>query len=64
LSITCRIDWAEAHYDVALIDEHGVVLAHRRIDTGTAGFNEFLRVIAKHGVGLMTPRSRSRRTRI
>ena len=34
LSITCGIDWAEAHHDVALIDEHGVVVARSRIDTG------------------------------
>jgi hypothetical protein len=31
LTITCGIDWAEAHHDVALIDKQGVVLARSRI---------------------------------
>jgi transposase len=51
LTITCGIDWAEAHHDVALIDEHGVVLAHSRIDTGAAGFSVLLALIAEHGGG-------------
>jgi hypothetical protein len=52
LSITCGIDWAEAHHDVALIDEHGVVVTHRRIDTATAGFSDLLTLIAEHGGGV------------
>jgi transposase len=52
LSITCGIDWAEAHHDVALIDEHGVVVTHRRIGTGTAGFSDLLMLIAEHGGGV------------
>ncbi|WP_433502817.1 IS110 family transposase [Pseudonocardia halophobica] len=31
MSITCGIDWAEAHHDVAVSDEHGRILARRRI---------------------------------
>ena len=34
MSITCGIDWAEAHHDIAIIDDAGRVLARRRIDTG------------------------------
>jgi hypothetical protein len=56
LSITCGIDWAEAHHDVALIDEHGVVVTHRRIDTGTAGFSDLLTLTPSMGAGWMTPR--------
>ena len=52
LSITCGIDWAEAHHDVALIDEHGVVVARSRIDTGAAGFSALLALIAEHGGGV------------
>ncbi|AFM19027.1 transposase [Mycolicibacterium chubuense NBB4] len=52
LSFTCGIDWAESHHDVALIDERGVVLAHRRIDTGTAGFAALLTLIGEHGGGV------------
>ena len=49
MSITCGIDWAEAHHDVALVDEHGVVVARTRIDTGATGFNMLLALIAEHG---------------
>src|SRR5437764_13190721 len=28
----CGIDWAEDHYDMALVDQAGVVLAERRIN--------------------------------
>jgi len=52
LTITCGIDWAETHHDVALIDEHGVVLARSRIDTGAAGFSVLLALIAEHGGGV------------
>ncbi len=38
MEITCGIDWAEGHHDVALVDEAGVTLAKARIDTGVAGF--------------------------
>ena len=34
MKLTCGIDWAEAHHDVALVDEDGVVVARARIDTG------------------------------
>jgi len=48
VAITCGIDWAEAHHDVALIDDVGVVVARRRIDTGAAGFTSLLELIAEH----------------
>ena len=51
MTITCGIDWAEAHHDVALIDEHGVVVARSRIDAGAAGFSMLLALIAEHGGG-------------
>ena len=38
MSITCGIDWAEAHHDVALVDHDGKVVARERIGTGVAGF--------------------------
>lgn len=55
MTITCGIDWAEAHHDVALIDEHGVVLVRSRIDTGAAGFSALLALIAEHGGADDTP---------
>ena len=32
MQVFCGIDWAEDHYDVALVDQAGVVLTERRID--------------------------------
>lgn len=49
MKLTCGVDWAEAHHDVALVDESGAVVARARIDTGATGFSALLRVIAEHG---------------
>lgn len=48
MTITCGIDWAEAHHDVALVDDVGTIVARRRIDTGAAGFTSLLEFIADH----------------
>src|SRR5262249_50163629 len=48
VSITCGIDWAESHHDVAIMDDTGVVLARRRIDTSVKGFGELMGVLADH----------------
>jgi hypothetical protein len=37
MKLTCGVDWAEAHHDVALVDDDGVVVACARIDTGANG---------------------------
>jgi hypothetical protein len=49
MQLTCGVDWAEAHHDVALVDVDGAVVARSRIDTGASGFNELLVLIAEHG---------------
>lgn len=49
MTLTCGVDWAESHHDIALIDDEGVVVAHERIDTGAIGFNRLLALIAEHG---------------
>jgi Transposase len=49
LTIYCGIDWAEAHHDLAIIDQHGGLLAKRRVSDDLAGFNELLRLLAEHG---------------
>ncbi|MBO1766700.1 IS110 family transposase [Allobranchiibius sp. GilTou38] len=46
--ITCGVDWAEGHHDVAIIDASGTVLARRRIDTGVRGFTELEELFALH----------------
>ncbi len=48
MPITVGIDWAEAHHDVAVLDEAGRILGRRRIDTGVAGFTELMTLIAEH----------------
>ncbi|TDC89376.1 hypothetical protein E1285_16575 [Actinomadura sp. 7K507] len=37
LKVTCGIDWAERHHDVALVDSHGKLVARRRINDGVPG---------------------------
>src|SRR4030088_417421 len=62
--VFCGIDWAEDHYDVALVDQAGVVLTERRIEDGTIGYQLLLALLAEHGddqgepipVAIETPR--------
>ncbi|MFC9549755.1 hypothetical protein ACFTWF_02770 [Rhodococcus sp. NPDC056960] len=49
MGITCGIDWAEIHHDIALADETGRIIDRARIDTGACGFNELLGLIAENG---------------
>jgi hypothetical protein len=48
VSMTCGIDWAEAHHDVAVLDDSGTVLERRRIDTGVPGFGQLMAMFAEH----------------
>lgn len=48
MQITCGIDWAEGHHDVAVLDAGGAVLARARIDTGAAGFARLMALLAEH----------------
>jgi len=48
MEITCGIDWAEAHHDVALVDHDGQRLANQRIDTGITGFGALMALLADH----------------
>jgi transposase len=48
MSITCGIDWAEGHHDVALVESGGTTLATLRIDTGLPGFTALMALIAEH----------------
>ncbi|MGV9671126.1 IS110 family transposase [Gordonia sp. NPDC003504] len=47
--ITCGIDWAEDHHDVALMNENGVVVGRKRIKHEPKGFTEMLALVAEHG---------------
>ncbi len=39
LTITCGIDWAENHHDVALVDETGKLVAKLRISDDVQGYS-------------------------
>lgn len=49
VSVYCGIDWAEAHHDIALVDDTGRQLARRRIPDTAAGLTELLTLLAEHG---------------
>ncbi len=42
LMITCGIDWAEDHHDVALVDESAKLLAKRRIGDDVNGYRQLV----------------------
>ncbi len=48
MAVTCGIDWAEVHHDVALCDSTGATLAKKRIGTGMVGFTELMAMIAEY----------------
>ena len=54
MTITCGIDWAEAHHDVAVMDEHGQVLGRLRIDTGATGFVQLMALLGEHADDVRT----------
>lgn len=62
--VTCGIDWAEQHHDVALVDGQGQLVAKRRISDDAEGFTALLEMLAEAGdseevpvpVAIETPR--------
>jgi transposase len=42
------VDWAEAHHDVCVLDEEGVVLGRRRIAAGVSGLADLQGLLADH----------------
>jgi transposase len=49
LTITCGIDWAESHHDVALVDQAGKLVAKRRISDDAEGFRRLLAMLSEAG---------------
>lgn len=47
--ITCGIDWAEGHHDIALIDQDGHLVVKRRIDESVNGVAELTTLLAEAG---------------
>jgi transposase len=55
VQLFCGIDWAEAHHDVAIIDEGGELVAKKRISDGPAGFAQLVEMLAEAGDNADTP---------
>lgn len=63
-SVTCGIDWAEGHYDIALVDADGRLVDKARFDDSVEGFATFVELLATAGdtaddpipVAIETPR--------
>jgi transposase len=51
LTITCGIDWAENHHDIALVDETGKLVAKRRIADDAEGYRRLLDLLTEAGDG-------------
>jgi transposase len=64
LKITCGIDWAEGHHDIAIMDEGGACVAKARIDESPEGLAQLMTMLAEAGdtpgdpvpVAIETPR--------
>ena len=62
--ITCGIDWAQDHHDIAIVNSDGQLVAKRRIPESVAGFAELTAMLADAGddpkdpipVAIETPR--------
>ena len=62
--VTCGIDWAQDHHDIAIVDAEGRLVAKRRIPESVAGFAELTAMLADAGddpkdpipVAIETPR--------
>jgi len=53
--VFCGIDWAERHHDVALVDEHGKLVAKQRIHETLEGWQQLLDLLAAAGDSAETP---------
>ncbi|RSS25834.1 IS110 family transposase, partial [Streptomyces sp. WAC05858] len=49
MTITCGIDWAENHHDVALVDEADQLVAKRHINDDAEGYRQLLSLLAEAG---------------
>jgi len=47
-AVSCGIDWAQDHHDIAVVDEQGTVISAVRIDNDAAGLARLLEILAEH----------------
>ncbi|MEU2496534.1 IS110 family transposase [Streptomyces sp. NPDC007883] len=55
MSLTCGIDWASDHHDVALVDHEGTLLARARITDDLEGLQQLLALLTEHGDASSAP---------
>lgn len=64
MRLFCGIDWAEAHHDIAIVDNEGILIAKKRITDDPDGFAQLIELLAEAGdcaddqipVAIETPR--------
>lgn len=56
------VDWAEAHHDVCVLDEGGVVLGTRRVADTLEGIRQLHELVADHAEEAEEVAAASRRT--
>lgn len=55
MTITCGIDWAENHHDVAVVDGAGKLVVKRRISDDVAGYRQLLELLVEVGDSVEEP---------
>jgi transposase len=55
MEVSCGIDWAEDHHDVALVSQDGQLLARQRISDDAAGLAVLTGLLAEHGDTAASP---------
>ena len=53
--ITCGIDWAEGHHDIALLDHEGQLVTKKRIIESVDGFVELITLLTEAGDSAESP---------
>jgi transposase len=47
-AVSCGIDWAQDHHDIAVVDEQGAVVCAERISNDAAGLARLLEILTEH----------------
>jgi hypothetical protein len=55
MKLFCGIDWAEAHHDVAIVDEKGQLVAKKRITDDPTGLAQLVELLAEVGDSAADP---------
>lgn len=55
MRVWCGIDWAEAHHDVAIVDDAGALLAKTRVSDDPVGFTQLLGLLGEYAAASDEP---------